>query len=1110
MEIVILGWVLLITLLCLTTFGFFWCFTVLIGCVTFLIGLLTVLYLQHANLENYLDSGLLENPLEDRNTNNGIKNIVSTLSEKRPRTTHKTDSRLTGSDVIDRALRDIVTYILRDYVHSWYNKITNLPNDDERSFDKAIRSSIQYAVSRVSERVKEVDWLSFLTTKLVDKVAEHIKLYRQAQQECTSLLTTNSSKISPKTSPKKHIKTHRRNKSDTDVKWNSSGQSNIQTKFYTDHQNADNQIKSDNIDEEAVELFLSKDSRGRIVSDERTLEEHLTSLVDLVLFFVLPAEDFACPSLRSILGSIISCFVLRPLFDLLSEPDTVNLIILKICCKDGPPAGEHLLTTLRFCNDVNELSVMREMLRAEIHQLRSSSSTHADSSIKQQIGSLQYGEKMVNNKLGQLKGNIEPDTSASTILPLLSFEQLLSGDVALSFYLDYLTQVNKQNYLFFYNTVEHWKTSVREQSQNKATKMRNIRNGSTSSTNANTSNGNNNNNALSTNDELRETAQKIYEKFLSEHKSDRVEVPSQMLNDLRLKIANKALIPSENWFDEIQDNVFGKFKTEDIFLTDFYRSRLYIHMLAELDMLTHGQHDYDCTSNLDNDSISSLEMVAGSSETDSGGAPDIDFCQSVLENDKLSECVMDGEALKHKVPLIQQTNADNNGYQKPKEYQFDDKKLSTKFDYMKHTRSRSDSIVRQRTLSPLRHNIKSGDYQASIEGSVATAKFAFEHYNASFLADNYDLTMEIIQTAIACEGGRSWGVYALNVLCHRKKVQDGSLNSRLQNDCSSPLLQWHVYRRYSHFLDLQKSVKKKYPDLSKLPFPAKRAFHNMDRTVLEHRKTVLNTFISALCEHARRIKHHTLTQRVYYYDGLLEMLIEFCEPQAYDKQVAKGAMIRTIDTIVSPLRSGMRSIKNMPDQLLNSVDEFVGGLSRVLLGVPDEIDADNPAIRSALVLLDEAFDLKGRSQWLRRGVLSKALQGTWLGTVVNRRLLQLAGSLAGHGMVLQAISYVRNALWPNGERAQSQPKRDQDTVHRTRIAAKTALLASFSEDLKHVLGSETTRIGLLNVCLLLQKKQLNVRLILVVFEDILTALYPNIGKALIAKNINVPPVRDNR
>lgn len=61
---------------------------------------------------------------------------------------------------------------------------------------------------------------------------------------------------------------------------------------------------------------------------------------------------------------------------------------------------------------------------------------------------------MVNNKLGQLKGNIEPDTSASTILPLLSFEQLLSGDVALSFYLDYLTQVNKQNYLFFYNTVE--------------------------------------------------------------------------------------------------------------------------------------------------------------------------------------------------------------------------------------------------------------------------------------------------------------------------------------------------------------------------------------------------------------------------------------------------------------------------------------------------------------------------------------------------------------------------------------------------------------------------------------------------------------------------------
>ncbi|XP_026465091.1 sorting nexin-13-like [Ctenocephalides felis] len=876
------------------------------------------------------------------------------------------------------------------------------------------------------------------------------------------------------------------------------------------------------------------------MSEEFSLSmgKHLTSLVDLVLFFILPSEDFACPSLRSILGSLISCCVLRPLFDLLSEPDTVNLIILKICCKDGPPAGEHLLTTLRFCNDVNELSVMREMLRAEIHQLRSASSLHVDSSIKQQIGSLQYVEKMINNKLGQLKGNIEPDTSSSTILPLLSFEQLLSGDVALSFYLDYLTQVNKQNYLFFYNTVEHWKTSVREQSQNKttnqlATKMRSIRNGTTSSTNSTTTtNGNNNSHPMNSNEELRETAQKIYEKFLSDKNSDRVEVPSQMLNDLRLKIANKALNPSENWFDEIQDNVFGKFKTEDIFLTDFYRSRLYIHMLAELDMLTHGQHDYDCTSNLDNDSVSSLEMVAGSSETDSGGAPaenEPSANETTVKKDKNEVNGARGmDSVKATVPIIQQTNVDG-VLQKSEDYQFDDKKLSTKFDYMKHTRSRSDSIVRQRTLSPLKHNVKNIDGQGlvqqtnkfgnTIEGSVATAKFAFEHYSANFLAENYDLSMEIIQTAIACEGGKSWGVYALNVLCHRKKQQDTSTNNNnsatrqqnLQNESSSSLLQWHVYRRYSHFLDLQKSVKKKYPDLSKLPFPAKRAFHNMDRTVLEHRKTVLNSFVTALCEHARRIKHHNQSQRVYYYEGLLELLIEFCEPQAYDKQVARGAMIRTIDTIVSPLRSGMRSIKNMPDQLLNSVDEFVGGLSRVLLGVPDEIDADNPAIRSALVLLDEAFDLKGRSQWLRRGVLSKALQGTWLGNVVNRRLLQLAGSLAGHGMVLQAISYVRNALWPNGERAQSPPKRDQDTVHRTRIAAKTALLASFSEDLKHVLGSETTRLGLLNVCLLLQKKQLNMRLILVVFEDILTALYPSIMKALISKNNeNCKTKKDNR
>lgn len=50
-------------------------------------------------------------------------------------------------------------------------------------------------------------------------------------------------------------------------------------------------------------------------------------------------------------------------------------------------------------------------------------------------------------------------------------------------------------------------------------------------------------------------------------------------------------------------------------------------------------------------------------------------------------------------------------------------------------------------------------------------------------------------------------------------------------------------------------------------------------------------------------------------------------------------------------------------------------------------------------------------------------------------------------------------------------------------------LFRFADDLKHVLGSETTRHGLLNFFQMLQNPKLNLRLVLVLFNDILTTLY---------------------
>lgn len=57
------------------------------------------------------------------------------------------------------------------------------------------------------------------------------------------------------------------------------------------------------------------------------------------------------------------------------------------------------------------------------------------------------------------------------------------------------------------------------------------------------------------------------------------------------------------------------------------------------------------------------------------------------------------------------------------------------------------------------------------------------------------------------------------------------------------------------------------------------------------------------------------------------------------------------------------------------------------------------------------------------------------------------------------------------------------------MAAKVSLFALLGDDMGHLVGSETTRWGLLNMYAMFQNKTLNLRLCLVILEEALKLLY---------------------
>lgn len=109
------------------------------------------------------------------------------------------------------------------------------------------------------------------------------------------------------------------------------------------------------------------------------------------------------------------------------------------------------------------------------------------------------------------------------------------------------------------------------------------------------------------------------------------------------------------------------------------------------------------------------------------------------------------------------------------------------------------------------------------------------------------------------------------------------------------------------------SIQLQYPSIAQVPFPGKKAFQNTQRSVLEHRMLVLNEFLKIVCSRADDN------------EDLNTILREFLEPDTNDRKIHGGAVVRTIETIVNPFKSGMRTIKNMPDNL-------VGGFTKLLLG----------------------------------------------------------------------------------------------------------------------------------------------------------------------------------
>ncbi|TKR87378.1 hypothetical protein L596_011784 [Steinernema carpocapsae] len=468
----------------------------------------------------------------------GVQEFISNRERFTDKSMYEQMHSMTKSSLVDPILEEVLGLIVRDFVETWYFQLSN-----DQLFKESLKRTARRSIGRLSHSMQKVDWVPLLTHDFMDDFASHLRLYRKAKERCM-------------------------------VKKDAS----------------EEDLESDFFD---LELEMEKTYCRDLVSTTPQYENaYLHDICDILLYLLMPSEDFRSRPLRFILREIIVRKIMMPFLDQFSDPDYLNHIIVWLLSSVSLSTDD-FITMVETSKSCHELEALLESLQEEMCSIRGRDSGGEEAAIgKQQLGSLEHLENVIKRRMQRLtlssayngprEGSLSRDDDGKEQLVQLPIVVVLTNNQAVRFFIDFLSVNGGQSYIDCYLAIEGFKVSVEHQ-------LRGLSNGETIDSEVY--------------ETIKEAAVFMYHQYLSQEAVTRVCIDDAIINKFLATMRNDEIY--DQWFDSIQNEIVSILNSDERFYPAFKKDPGYVDMLSSLGIL--GE-DYESGTDEDNASQSSRSV----------------------------------------------------------------------------------------------------------------------------------------------------------------------------------------------------------------------------------------------------------------------------------------------------------------------------------------------------------------------------------------------------------------------------------------------------------------------------------------------------------------------